>query len=76
MSEWQPIATAPKDGTSILCTMEGGHDGPYYVLFWNGNYFESVDSGTGPSMEYISHWQPIDAPPPLSQGERNDVRTP
>lgn len=74
MSEqrWQPIETAPKDGTSILVTMAGGYDGPYYVLFWNGTFFESVDSGTGPSMDYLTHWMPLPAPPSVNQEQRGD----
>lgn len=65
--EWQDISAAPKDGTSFLATMAGGGDGPYYVpyyvLFWNGNFFESVDSGEGPSMAHITHWQTPPTPP-------------
>lgn len=45
MPGWQPIATAPKDGTTILVSVRGGHDGPYWVIFWNGNEWESSESG-------------------------------
>lgn len=60
---WQTISTAPKEGTSFLATMAGGNDGPYYVLFWNDNFFESVDSGECPHMDHITHWRPLPAPP-------------
>ena len=62
--DWKPIATAPKDGTSILVTMAGGVDGPYYVLFWNDSYFEDASSGEGPSMDHLTHWAYLPAPPP------------
>lgn len=63
---WQLIATIPKDGSSVLVTMAGGTDGPYYVLFWQGSYFEDVSSGVGPSLDHLTHWMPLQAPPDLS----------
>lgn len=64
--DWQPKETAPKDGTTILFTMAGGTDGPYYVLFWNDSYFEDASSGEGPSMDHLTHWAYLPAPPPES----------
>jgi hypothetical protein len=62
-SPWMPIETAPKDGTSILVTMAGGGNGPYYVLYWNDSFFESVESGEGPSIDHLTHWMPLAEPP-------------
>ena len=62
-TRWQPIETIPKDGTSVLVTMAGGFDGPYYVLFWNDSFFESVDSGEGPSIDHLTHWMSLPQPP-------------
>jgi hypothetical protein len=59
--DWRPLTTAPKDGTSILVTMDGGEgdDLPYWVLFWNGSFFECASSGVGPSMDHLTHWAAI-----------------
>lgn len=62
--DWRPIATAPKDGTTIIVTMAGGNDGPYYVLFWNDIFFEDVNSGEGPSIAHLTHWATLPSPPP------------
>ena len=69
MSEhkWQPIETAPKDGTwLILYTTEGVHPG-----FWGPTYFDydpdwitychRSDCETVPGVP--SHWMPLPAPP-------------
>lgn len=60
--DWQPIKTAPKDGSTFIATMASEVDGPYYVLFWNDSYFESAESGVGPSMAHLTHWAAIPAP--------------
>jgi hypothetical protein len=60
--EWQPIETAPKSGLSILCTLEGGDDGPYWVAFWNDLYWESAETGNDIS-KHFTHWRFIPMPP-------------
>jgi hypothetical protein len=39
MSEWQPIATAPKDGTAVLVYGPGmrPEDSGYSIAVWNDN---------------------------------------
>jgi hypothetical protein len=69
MSEWQPIETAPKDGTSILVIYEGGQ---MIVSYWRVT--ESTTNGTvdyhmerwvtpwmaKPGVEPApTHWQPL-----------------
>ncbi len=41
MTEWQPISTAPKDGSAILCYDPTDEDNPMYVVRWD---------------EYMVHW--------------------
>ena len=69
MSDWQPIETAPRDGTMILCYH------PKYGMIlpgvWDGgdqNAFELKDE----RLEYVkdfypTHWMPL---PPLPEARR------
>ena len=49
MSEWQPIETAPKDGTKILAyDPDGIHDPVYAVICWyvhETDFFEEMEGG-------------------------------
>ena len=64
---WQDIATAPKDGTSILLAMRRIHEhfgariacGGWQVLAgcWWGS------CGSGLIISQPTHWQPLPAPP-------------
>ena len=62
MSEWQPIETAPKDGTAVLVydgkitTAEWYGLGGYWSLCRVGAWAE--DSETDPT-----HWMPLPDPP-------------
>lgn len=69
--EWQPIETAPKDGTYILAIVAGNHPStglpyvPDVVLFRDGFWLVS----DGYQDEYDdenwkpTHWMPIPPPP-------------
>lgn len=74
MSEWQPIETAPKDGTKILAYDEGiiltawtndaneyqgGRGGP--AGWFSGQYRDHW--GDYPVLDTPTHWMPIPAPP-------------
>jgi hypothetical protein len=67
MSEWQPIETAPKDGTYILCvcmrTMEGSekHLGHMEVDNWKDRYhgFGKFNTNAWPA----THWMSLPSPP-------------
>ncbi len=65
MSEWQPIATAPKDGRALLVTwIETWPDGNYHIEACRqqgGTWFYCYD-GEMPNLP-PTHWMPIPEPP-------------
>ena len=70
MSEWQPIETAPKDGTYIL----GFCAASVMIVYWSGaeepteavgdNWYER-DTGFALDIE-LTHWMPLPAFPGAS----------
>ena len=62
MTEWKPIATAPKDGTGFLGFVSSDWiEGFAYLdgsLCW-------LSDGDGPTREkdYPTHWMPLPEPP-------------
>lgn len=71
---WQPIATAPKDGTTILLYGEGA--------VTVGGWMSAADQGAEPDEEYLiaagwwsldlrdnapTHWMPLPDPPSESR---------
>lgn len=63
MSEWQPIETAPKDGTELLCYVRNKSHGDIYDIaeWWNGGWWwDWCDDPT--------HWMPL-PPAPATQPE-------
>lgn len=68
MSEWQPIETAPKDGTWIaVISREGGMDfKPVTACFCKGLWME-VDHVLDGKVDYdvwnVTHWMPLPEPP-------------
>jgi len=65
---WQPIETAPKDGTFVLCVEPSGHR---HIMQWytpslapEGGFWRArVADGPG---WHPTHWQPLPAPPALT----------
>lgn len=65
MSEWQPISTAPKDGTWVL--LRGGTDyggeqiGPAVVAFWSGQEWAYAywDGEWRSCYDNPTEWMPI-----------------
>jgi hypothetical protein len=61
MSEWQPIATAPRDGTWLL--LHAWHWGRLPTIgVWSrySNCWQDHNHG----LDRPTHWAPIPAPPP------------
>lgn len=56
MSEWQPIETAPRDGSVIQ--VRQGHWGPFHVR-WTAGIWKAVEYSAGRP----THWQPLPEPP-------------
>lgn len=82
MSEWQPIETAPQDGTRILLAFEKSRQPGYGVAVgkWRrifdrtqptlhrGPYF--VLEGSNAVTARATHWMPLPAPPSLPPQEQ------
>lgn len=58
---WQPIETAPKDGTPVLLF----DCGAYWLVEWNKRTgrWEGLDSSFVASPEPGAHWMPLPAAP-------------
>ena len=71
MNEWQPIETAPKDGTRILAFFALEENDEYYaqIVIIRWSYYkrwESADYGGEIDYEFDSqptHWMPLPNPP-------------
>jgi len=65
MHEWQPIATAPKDGSDILIVHSGGG---MHVVFYDEagnppNHVWSTADGIVYHKDYPTHWMPLPTAP-------------
>lgn len=67
--KWQPIETAPKDGTHIIAwraTAKPPHcESMYFVPYdEDGNgLWHWVQDGDSPSENFPTHWMPLPPPP-------------
>ena len=61
--EWQPIETAPKDGTEILLFC----DGPFKdigLCYWRDDHVMTGWTwGLEQPFNFATHWMPLPAPP-------------
>jgi len=57
---WQPIATAPKDGTAILICLRTGYL-PVRLVSWEEGFWEEP-YGSRIKMG-VRFWQPLPTPP-------------
>lgn len=61
--DWQPISSAPKDGTRVLCwnkEWEAPESGCLYGPFWAAN---SLAADKGGWKYQPTHWMPLPEPP-------------
>ena len=66
--KWQPIETAPTDGTPFLAIMHDGKQG--VVAFYNESYIVgSLDCSYCESYERddFTHWMPLPEQPTMEQ---------
>ncbi len=67
-NEWQPIDTAPKDGSDILAISD---DLEIVTIWWNDDNNENDDKGCWSNSFYgmgieetkFTHWMPLPEPP-------------
>jgi hypothetical protein len=61
---WQPISTAPKDGTSILGRTTDGYKYPIICqcVFGDGEWWPDVWDSPESGLT-ITHWMPLPPPP-------------
>ena len=72
MSEWRPISSAPRDGTTILVAAKDPYD--VLIVRWRpafvGDAFPWYDSGCECWNDNIlTHWMPTPDPPTNEAGE-------
>ena len=64
MLRWQPIKTAPKDGSHIILAMIPATARTAWhasLGYWNGDQWEEV--GTGLTAQWCTHWTHQPGPP-------------
>jgi len=65
--QWQPIETAPKDGTAVLATsahMKGPNGEPVaWAAVFDQERERLVATWDGEPLYDATHWQPLPAPP-------------
>jgi len=61
MIDWQPIETAPKDGTCVLVFVAARDDLPSFVTTcaWHKDAGWCADE-----LRSVTHWMPLPDPPP------------
>jgi hypothetical protein len=70
--EWQPIETAPKDGTRVLVWWEHWSAYPVVSYFKHGRWNGEIACSEGD--EQPTHWQPLPEPPAALQRARESAQ--
>ena len=67
MNTWQPIETAPNDGTDILIGGDYSYAGGVLQAYWGHTHRKGDESWGWVDMEgdtyNPTHWMPLPAPP-------------
>jgi len=63
MSEWQPIETAPKDGTEILIFVDGHREVSHFEAGETGWPWVDYSGTSAWRIDLPTHWMPLPAPP-------------
>lgn len=63
MSEWQPIETAPRDGTRVLLCGDPGNPEVVIGANWNDIVTPNCFHVPGWGYWWPTHWRPLPAPP-------------
>ncbi|MFT6474683.1 MAG: hypothetical protein ACJAUS_002408 [Qipengyuania sp.] len=74
MGDWQPIETAPKDGTEILACDGNDRSPDYSIVAWDKNLWVAMADGaraieaqgdlyTDYVQPWVTHWMPLPDPP-------------
>lgn len=65
--EWQPIETAPRDGTAVFVSLIGS-DIPHPARFENGEWRMTWDRYALSDWDGPTHWMPLPAAPSQEGG--------
>jgi len=69
---WQPIATAPKDGTNFLAV---SYASSVFLAHWANGVVDSCsyDNDCGYSSRFATHWMPLPEPPKADPPAREET---
>lgn len=82
MADWQPIETAPKDGTEILLFELQCYDEPYIATGiwhrWDGGerWLPAVYGGARTDYFDPTHWMPLPDAPEHDSNRKQNSRSP
>jgi len=64
MADWQPIETAPRDGTYVLGCYDNGRGWEYRVVCWTGwQPYPWSEAETEWAEDRVNYWKPLPEPP-------------
>jgi len=71
MTDWQPIETAPRDGSDII-VYRPKFDGDYIPIVGVDYWFKGYTWGRSRRDCQPTHWMPLPKPPVTSQDARHN----